>query len=167
MTPVELCEPLFQFVCRLNRSARKGGDHDMDQTRAEAKGILADIMMRVAFFGGRGRGNNQAQLVFLLFGIVAAVVAPLLAGLVQASISRQREYLADATSAMTTRDPDGLASALAKLAEQGRPLQKESTSMAHLWISDPLRPGAVSRLFATHPPIPSRIARLREMGGRF
>jgi len=132
-----------------------------------AVGILADVMMRVAFFGGRGRGNNQAQLVFMLFGIIAAVVAPLLAGLVQAAISRQREYLADATSAMTTRDPDGLASALAKIAEYGQPLAKPNTSMAHLWISDPLRPGVVSRLFATHPPIPARISRLQEMGGRF
>lgn len=132
-----------------------------------AVGILADVMMRVAFFGGRSRGNNQAQLVFMLFGIVAAVVAPLLAGLVQAAISRQREYLADATSGMTTRDPDGLASALGKLGEYGRPLATASTSMAHLWISDPLRPGAMSRLFATHPPLPDRIRRLQEIGGRF
>src|SRR5690606_26075220 len=102
-----------------------------------------------------------------LFGVVAAIIAPLLAGLVQAGISRQREYLADATSAMTTRDPDALASALAKIGEHGRPLQRANTSMAHLWISDPLRPGAVARLFATHPPIPARIARLQEMGGRF
>jgi heat shock protein HtpX len=132
-----------------------------------AVGVLADLMMRVAFFGGRGRGNNQAQIVFLLFGIVAAVVAPLLAGLVQAGISRQREYLADATSAMTTRDPDALASALAKIAQHGQPLARANTSMAHLWLSDPLRPGVVSRLFATHPPIPARIERLQEMGGRF
>ncbi len=132
-----------------------------------AVGVLADMMLRVAFFGGRGRGNNQAQLVFLLFGIVAAIIAPLLAGVVQAAISRQREYLADATSALTTRDPDGLASALGKIAQYGRPLAKAHTSMAHLWISDPLRPGAVARLFATHPPIPDRIARLQEMGGRF
>jgi heat shock protein HtpX len=132
-----------------------------------AVGVLADLMMRVAFFGGRGRGNNQAQLVFLLFGVIAAIIAPLLAGLVQAGISRQREYLADATSAMTTRDPDALASALAKIAEYGQPLARANTSMAHLWISDPLRPGVVSRLFATHPPIPSRIRRLQEMGGRF
>lgn len=132
-----------------------------------AVGVLADLMMRVAFLGGRGRGNNQAQLVFLLFGVVAAVVAPLLAGVVQAAISRQREYLADATGAMTTRDPDGLASALAKLAEHGQPLVKANTSMAHLWLSDPLRPGAVARLFATHPPLADRIARLHEMGGRF
>ncbi|GAA3628733.1 zinc metalloprotease HtpX [Microbacterium awajiense] len=134
-----------------------------------AVGILADMMMRFAFFGGgrRSGGNGQAQLLFMIFGIVAALVAPLLAGAVQAAISRQREYLADATSAMTTRDPDGLASALAKLQEYGRPLQRANTSMAHLWISDPLRQGAMARLFATHPPIPDRIERLTTMGGRF
>jgi heat shock protein HtpX len=68
---------------------------------------------------------------------------------------------------MTTRDPDGLASALAKLQEHGRPLQKANTSMAHLWIANPLRPGGISRLFSTHPPIPDRIARLQKMGGEF
>jgi heat shock protein HtpX len=133
-----------------------------------AVGILADILMRMAFFGGGRRGgNNQSQIFFLLFGVVAAIVAPLLAGAVQAAISRQREYLADATSAMTTRDPDGLASALQKLGEYGRPLEKANTSMAHLWIADPLRPGALTRMFSTHPPIPDRIARLEHMGGSF
>ncbi|MBN9153199.1 MAG: M48 family metalloprotease [Microbacterium sp.] len=135
-----------------------------------AVGILADIMLRVAFFGGGRRnsnGNGQAQLLFLLFGVVAAIVAPLLAGAVQAAISRQREYLADATSALTTRDPEGLASALAKLEEYGRPLAKANTSMAHLWIADPLRPNALARLFATHPPIADRIARLQKIGGSF
>jgi len=133
-----------------------------------AVGILADVLLRVAFFGGRSRGGgNQAQVVFLLFGLVAAVVAPILAGAVQAAISRQREYLADATSALTTRDPEGLSSALGKLAEYGRPLQKANTSMAHLWISDPLRPHAFARLFSTHPPIDDRIARLSAMGGSF
>ncbi|ALJ19852.1 M48 family metalloprotease [Microbacterium sp. No. 7] len=133
-----------------------------------AVGMLADMFMRMAFFGGARRSNNaQAQLLFLVFGVVAALVAPLLAGAVQAAISRQREYLADATSAMTTRDPDGLASALGKLAEHGQPLRKANTSMAHLWISDPLRPGAMTRLFATHPPLPDRIARLGRIGGEF
>ncbi|GAA3761094.1 zinc metalloprotease HtpX [Microbacterium kribbense] len=135
-----------------------------------AVGILADVFLRVAFFGGGRRSNNgggQAQLVFLLFGIVAAIVAPLLAGVVQAAISRQREYLADATSALTTRDPDGLASALAKLQTSGRPLRRANTSMAHLWIADPLRPNALERMFSTHPPIPDRIERLHAMGGSF
>jgi heat shock protein HtpX len=133
-----------------------------------AVGILADMLLRVAFFGGGRRGGNgQAQLFLLIFGLVAAIVAPLLAGAVQAAISRQREYLADATSAMTTRDPDGLASALGKLAEYGRPLRRPNTSMAHLWIADPLRPNAIERLFSTHPPLPDRIERLHEMGGSF
>ena len=133
-----------------------------------AVGILADIFMRFAFFGGRrGGGGGQAQLLFLLFGVVAALIAPLLAGTVQAAISRQREYLADATSAMTTRDPDGLASALVKLGEFGRPLKKANTSMAHLWIADPLQPNALARMFATHPPLTERIERLRTMGGEF
>ncbi|TDN92401.1 M48 family metalloprotease [Microbacterium sp. BK668] len=133
-----------------------------------AVGILADLLLRVAFFGGGRRGGNgQAQLIFLLFGVVAALVAPLLAGAVQAAISRQREYLADATSALTTRDPDGLASALDKLQQHAQPLRKPNISMAHLWIADPLRPNALERMFSTHPPIPDRIERLRAMGGRF
>lgn len=131
-----------------------------------AVGILADLFLRASFFGG-GRRGGGGNVVFLVFGIVAALVAPLLAGAVQAAVSRQREYLADATSALTTRDPDGLASALAKLGEYGRPLQRPNTSMAHLWISDPLRPGAMARLFSTHPPLADRISRLREMGGSF
>lgn len=134
-----------------------------------AVGVLADLMMRVAFFGGarRSSGNGQAQVLLLVFGLVAAIVAPLLAGAVQAAISRQREYLADATSAMTTRDPEGLASALGKLAEHGRPLQRANTSMAHLWIADPLKPKALARMFATHPPLPERIERLHAMGRTF
>lgn len=133
-----------------------------------AVGILADLLLRVAMFGGRRGGQNtQAQLVLVLFGVVAAILSPLLAGAVQAAISRQREYLADATSALTTRDPEGLASALNKLQDYGRPLQRASTSMAHLWIANPLHPGAMSRLFATHPPLPDRIARLQTIGSSF
>lgn len=131
-----------------------------------AVGILADVMMRVAFFGGRAR-NAQAQIFFIVFGIVAAIVAPILAGAVQAGISRQREYLADATSAMTTRDPEGLASALEKLEHYGRPLTRANTSMAHLWIADPLERSMLARLFSTHPPIHDRVARLQKMGGTF
>ncbi|MFF2632428.1 M48 family metallopeptidase [Microbacterium sp. NPDC058021] len=133
-----------------------------------AVGMLADIALRVAFFGGGRRGGNgQSQLVFMLFGVVAAIVAPLLAGVVQASISRQREYLADATSALTTRDPDALASALAKLDANAQPLRKVNTAMAHLWFADPLRPGGIARLFDTHPPIAARIERLHTIGGEF
>jgi heat shock protein HtpX len=90
-----------------------------------------------------------------------------MASLVQLAVSRQREYLADATSAMTTRNPDGLASALQKLEEYGRPMRRQNSSMAHLWIANPLKPSLMSRLFSTHPPIPERIARLKKIGGEF
>lgn len=135
-----------------------------------AVGLIADMLMRMAFFGSMRRNNSnnaQAQALFLVFGLVAAIVAPLLAAGVQAAISRQREYLADATSALTTRDPEGLASALEKLEGASTVLQKPNTSMAHLWIANPLRGGGMSRLFATHPPIPDRVERLHEMGGKF
>ena len=137
-----------------------------------AIGILADFALRMAFWANQGSSNrsdsnNQLGLLLLLIGVVGSIVAFLIGPLVSAAVSRQREYLADATGALTTRDPDGLASALAKLETHAQPLRRENTSMAHLWFSDPLRPGAVSRLFATHPPIPDRIARLQHMGDRF
>lgn len=127
-----------------------------------AVGMLADMLVRLAFFG-----RNNSNPVVLVFGLVAMIVAPIVASLVQLAVSRQREYLADATGALTTRNPEGLASALHKLSEYGRPLQKQSSSMAHLWIADPLKPGLAQRLFATHPPIPDRIRRLLDMGDKF
>jgi heat shock protein HtpX len=130
-----------------------------------AIGFISDIFLRMAFFGRNN--NNNGNPVVMVFGIVAMVVAPLIATVVQLAISRQREYLADATSALTTRHPDALASALAKLGEFGQPMKKQNTSMAHLWISDPLKKGAMSKLFATHPPIADRIERLTAMGRKF
>jgi heat shock protein HtpX len=133
-----------------------------------AIGLLADIAVRMAFFGGRGRNNNNgAGMIVLVIGLVAAVLAPIVAGIVQAAVSRQREYLADATGALTTRHPDALASALLKLQAYGRPVTKTNTSMSHLWISDPNKPGVMSRLFSTHPPIADRVARLQESGRGF
>ena len=128
-----------------------------------AVGMVSDVLVRMAFFGR----NNNGNPVVMVFGIVAMLVAPLVASLVQLAVSRQREYLADATGALTTRHPEALASALHKLSQYGRPLQRQHSSMAHLWIADPLKPGMVQRLFATHPPIPDRIRRLLDMGGKF
>src|SRR5690606_12512996 len=99
-----------------------------------AVGMISDMLVRLAFFG---RSNNSNPVV-MIFGIVAMLVAPLVATLVQLAVSRQREYLADATVALTTRHPEALASALHKLSEYGRPLQKQRSSMAHLWIANPL-----------------------------
>jgi heat shock protein HtpX len=132
-----------------------------------AVGFLADMFLRMAWFGGGNRNNNGGNPVVLVLGIVAMIIAPLLASMVQLAVSRQREYLADATGALTTRHPDALASALLKLQAYGRPMRRQNSSMAHLWIADPLKPGAVARLFATHPPIEERVARLRSIGGGF
>lgn len=136
-----------------------------------AIGFITDLLFRISFFGSRNsRSNNDnggLAILALVFGLVAMIVAPLVSALIQAAISRQREYLADATGAMTTRNPEGLASALHKLGEYSRPLQRQSASMAHLWISDPMKPGLLDRMFSTHPPIPDRIRRLLEIGGTF
>ncbi|MGR0318322.1 M48 family metalloprotease [Agromyces sp. ZXT2-3] len=128
-----------------------------------AVGFISDLFVRMAFFGR----NNNGNPIVVIFGLVAMLIAPLVASLVQLAVSRQREYLADATGAMTTRHPDALASALLKLEQYGRPMRRQNTSMAHLWIADPLKPGVIDRLFATHPPIPERVKRLHEMGRSF
>jgi heat shock protein HtpX len=129
-------------------------------------GILADVLARMAFFGGLRRDNGGNPLI-LVISVLSMILAPLLAALIQAAISRQREYLADATGALTTRHPEALASALQKLGEYGRPLQKQQASMAHLWMADPIRPGIIDRMFQTHPPIDDRIARLLKNQARF
>jgi len=131
-------------------------------------GLLADVLARMAFFGGmRRNGNGGGHPLILVVGILAMILAPLLAALIQAAISRQREYLADATGALTTRHPEALASALEKLGQYGRPLKKQQVSMAHLWMADPIQPGVIDRMFQTHPPIKDRVARLLENKARF
>jgi len=81
--------------------------------------------------------------------------------MIQFAISRQREYLADASAVETTRDPEGMASALEKLKTHGQPMAKQSTTSAHLFLSNPLKKGGLASLFSTHPPLDERIARLR------
>ena len=134
-----------------------------------AVGFLADMLVRMSFFAGNRRDDNGGggNPVVMIFGLVAMIIAPLVATMVQLAISRQREYLADATGALTTRHPEALASALQKLGAYGRPLQKQSSSMAHMWIADPEKPGLAERMLSTHPPIADRIERLHEMGGKF
>lgn len=130
-------------------------------------GLLADVLARMAFFGGMRRNGGGSNPLILVVGILAMILAPLLAALIQAAISRQREYLADATGALTTRHPEALASALEKLGQYGRPLKKQQASMAHLWMADPIQPGVIDRMFQTHPPIKDRVARLLENKARF
>jgi len=127
--------------------------------------ILADIFLRMSFWGGGDRENKNP--IVLIAGIVAIVLAPIAAQLIQLAISRKREFLADASGALLTRYPDGLASALAKIASYGAPMKKANHATAHLFIANPF--GAheagrfVAKLFATHPPVEERIAALSHM----
>lgn len=134
-----------------------------------AVGLLADFALRMAFFSGSARNRNSGSFgaVLILIGIVGWIVAWLIGPMVRAAVSRQREYLADASAAEMTRYPEGLASALKKLGEYGRPMRRVDSAMAHMFINDPIKPGFVERAFSTHPPIPKRIERLRSMGAGF
>jgi heat shock protein HtpX len=130
-----------------------------------AIGLIADAFLRMMWFGGSD--DSPPNPIFLVLGIVAALLAPFVAILVQAAISRQREYLADATGAMTTRDPEALAAALEKLGSAGTGLRRQNSSTAHLFFASPLKGASLSKLFSTHPPIEERVARLRSMGSSF
>lgn len=128
--------------------------------------LISDIVLRMMFFGGGNRDNNSNPIFFVI-GIIAIILAPIAAVMVQLAISRQREYLADASGALTTRDSEGLADALGKLEKFGRPMQKQNSATAHLFFSNPLKPGMLSKLFSTHPPLADRIARLRKNANKF
>ena len=130
-----------------------------------AIGLLSDIALRMFFFSN-DRNNNSSPVV-LVIGIVLIVLAPIIATLIQLAISRQREYLADASGVMATRDSEGLAQALEKLQQYGRPMQHQNTTTAHLFFSNPLKPSFFSKLFSTHPPLEERIARLRNHADKF
>ena len=125
--------------------------------------IIADIMLRMTWFRNHDDDNNNSQAFFVL-GIAAAILAPLIATFIQLSISRKREYLADATGALTTRHPEGLARALEKIGQYGRPMKRQNASTAHLFFANPLKGKSLSTLFSTHPPIADRVARLQDMG---
>ncbi len=133
-----------------------------------AIGLLSDMAMRMFFWGGSGDDRDRnASPVIMIVGVVIVILAPIMAALIQMAVSRQREYLADATGAMTTRDAEGLARALEKLEKTGRPMQRQSSSTAHLFFSNPLKSGGISSLFSTHPPLEERIKRLRNNEGKF
>lgn len=122
--------------------------------------VLADIILRVTWF----RDEKPSNQFMLVAGILAAILAPIVATLIQLAISRQREYLADATGALTTRYPEALASALEKISQHGSTLRRQNASTAHLFFANPLQKSNLLALFSTHPPIEERVARLRKMG---
>ena len=133
--------------------------------------LLADFFMRSLWYGGGRRdsrqGSNSAQGIFLLIGIILAILSPIIATLIQLAVSRKREFLADASGVLLTRYPEGLASALEKIGKDKEPLEVANNATAHLYIANPFK-GKISgswfaSLFNTHPPIEERIRILRSM----
>jgi heat shock protein HtpX len=127
--------------------------------------LIADILLHATFFRSNDDDSGSNPL-FLVLGLAAAIIAPLVALMIQMAISRQREYLADATGALTTRYPDGLASALEKIGQYGSTMRKQNSSTAHLFFANPLKGKGLANLFSSHPPVADRVARLRSMGGK-
>ena len=130
--------------------------------------LLSDFLLRWSFFGGRRRddsGGGQMQLIMVLVGLVLAILAPIIAMLIQLAISRKREFLADASAALLTRYPEGLANALRKISGYSGELKRANRATAHLYIANPFRgkkhtAGFVAKLFMTHPPVEERIGAL-------
>ncbi len=123
--------------------------------------IAADWMRHAMMFGGNN--NERQHPLMVLGGVLATILAPVAALLIQMAISRKREFLADATGALLTRYPEGLARALEKISADNTPLRHAHGATAHLFISNPFRGTALSTLFSTHPDVKERIHRLREM----
>ncbi|MBN2454470.1 zinc metalloprotease HtpX [Candidatus Woesearchaeota archaeon] len=130
--------------------------------------LLSQFLLRSFLWGGRGRSKNSGQLaiVFIAAGLILAILSPIIGEMVKLAISRKREYMADASGAVLTRYPPGLASALKKISKDPDPLvDKANQATAHLFISTPFRKskGFLTGLFMTHPPIEERIRRLEAM----
>ena len=129
--------------------------------------IVSDMFLRVSFRGGSGRNRegNRMMVVLMIVGVVLAVLSPIIARLIHFAISRKREFLADASGALLTRYPEGLASALQKISAYPVGLKKISTATAHLYISSPFRKDGnkmsfLTKLFMTHPPVEERVKAL-------
>lgn len=135
--------------------------------------LLADFFLRFTFWGGGRRSNDRdsggggLQAVMFVVAIVFAIVAPIAARLVQLAVSRQREYLADASSVELTRNPAGLERALAKIASDKDVLEVANRATQHLYFTNPIKKfeQRSGSMFSTHPPIVDRINRLRQLGG--
>lgn len=133
--------------------------------------IISDLFLRSAFWGGRGffksdkEEGGRVNAILILIGIILAILAPIVALLIRLAISRKREFLADASGALLTRYPEGLASALEKISSIQIPMRVANNTTAHLWISDPFKEKQeihwLHRLFMTHPPVEERVKALR------
>ncbi len=124
--------------------------------------ILSDVFMRSVFLGGHRDSDNKARGLLMLVGIILSILAPIAALLIQLAISRKREFLADASGALLTRYPEGLASALRKISQYQKPMARQSSAIAHLYIADPkaVFGKKVTGLFLTHPPVEERVRAL-------
>ncbi len=142
--------------------------------------LLADFFLRISFHSNRDRDNNRANGILMIIGLIMAILAPIVATLIQLAISRKREYLADASGVLLTRNPDVLADALLKISADKEPLEVANKATAHLYIVNPFRQDAAGQkaagpersrgaigwfagLFNTHPPITERVKTLRAM----
>lgn len=133
--------------------------------------LLSDIFLRMMWFGGKDR-DSKASGPVVIIGIVALIIAPIVAGLLKLAVSRKREYLADASGVLLTRYPDGLVSALEKIGQYNRPMRKVNSATSHLFFSNPLRnkkgsdEKGFAHLFSTHPPIAKRIEAINDMSDK-
>ena len=126
-------------------------------------GALSDLGFRLLFFGRNRRTNDKEQSpIGLIIVLASAILAPIAASISQMAVSREREYLADASAAKVLQGPDDMISALKKLDSHGRPMQSQNTAAESMYISNPLKKGFLTNLFSTHPPIEKRIARLND-----
>jgi heat shock protein HtpX len=133
-------------------------------TTAGVIALISDILMRMMWFGGGRRDrDSNGNPIMLVVSLVVLILAPIAAMMLKSAISRKRESLADATAVAFTRNPAGLRSALEVLAADSTVVRQKSTAVAHIWIESPLDAKAVSKMFASHPPIQERIATLRAM----
>jgi heat shock protein HtpX len=132
--------------------------------------LMADWFMRSMWLGRGNNDRSNSSGLLLAFGIIAAILAPIIASLIQLAVSRKREFLADASGILLTRYPEGLASALKKISADREPLEVANRGTAHLYIVNPLKGSQAldgfAQLFSTHPPIEARIKALREMEGK-
>ncbi len=129
--------------------------------------MLSNWFLRISFFGGGRRSRDSGGVIFIILGISAAILAPIAATLIKLAISRKREFLADASGALLTRYPEGLAKALEKISADPNPMKVASNSTSHLFIASPFRgkqsKSWFTKLFLTHPPVEERISALRGM----
>ena len=127
--------------------------------------ILADFFIRISIFGGGGR-DRDGNVLLLIGAVVAIILAPIAAKLMQMAVSRKREFLADASGALLTRYPEGLARALEKISSYNAPMKRANHATAHLFIGNPFgktEKRFVAKLFSSHPPVDERLSALRGM----